>query len=66
MMSLKDKKWIKVMKINKMSSEESNSDLNNDDIMVKSTEQRSIIVNQFLLNLDEKLMETMSPQALRQ
>lgn len=66
MMSLKDEKWIKVMKINKMSSEESNSDLNNDDIMVKSTEQRSIIVNQFLLNLDEKLMETKSPQALRQ
>ena len=41
-MSMKDKeKWTKVMKINMMSSEESDSNPNNDNIIVKPLEWRS-------------------------
>ena len=66
-MPVKDKeKWTKVMKITMMSSEESDSDPNNDDIIVKPLQWRSAIVNRFLLKLDDKLMETKSLQARRQ
>lgn len=67
-MPVKEKeKWTKVMKINMMSSEESDSeDPNNDDIIVKPLEWRSAIVNRFLAKLDDKIMETRSPQAIRQ
>ena len=55
-MPVKDKeKWIKIMKINMMSSEESDSeDPNNDDIIVKPLEWRSAIVNRFLSKLDDQ------------
>lgn len=48
-----------------MSSEKSDSDPNNDDIIVKPLEWRRTIVNRFLSKLDEKLMETKSPYAIR-
>ena len=54
-MLVKNKKWTKVMRINIMSSEGSDSeDPNNDDIIVKLLEWRSAIVNQFLSKLDDK------------
>ena len=66
-MPVKDKeKWTKIMKTYMMSSEESDSDPNNDDIIIKPLEWRSAIVNRFLSKLDEKLIETRSPQATRQ
>ena len=49
-----------------MSSEKPDSDPNNDDIIVKLLEWRRTIVNRFLSKLDEKLMETKSPYAIRQ
>lgn len=61
----KDKqKWLKVMKVDIMSSEESDS--NNDDIIVTPLEWRSGIVNRFLTKLDEKALELKSSQAKRQ
>ena len=62
-MQQKDKeKWLKVLKVDMMSSEESE----NDDMIIKPLEWRSGIVNRFLLKLDEKALELKSPQAKRQ
>ena len=58
-------KWTKFMKINMMPSEKSDSDPNNDDIIVKPLEQRKTIVNRFLSKLDEKLKVSLRYKAMQ-
>ena len=66
-MPLKDKeKWKKILKIDVMSSEESDSDPSNDAMIVKPLEWRSAIVDRFLKKLDDKALEVKSPRAKRQ
>ena len=62
--TLKDKeKWLKVLKIEMMSSEDFDQIQNNDDIIVKPLEWTSGIVNRSLKKLNEKASELTSPQA---